>query len=201
MKQVYYRQEALEAIARRTLVKLDPSYLNARPQPAPIEHLIEDIYQLCIEFKHLTNNGRVLGKTIFDNGYTPYYDTDRHQYELLQVEKGTMLIDAALLAPDKLGRLRFTEAHELSHWIIHQEIYAGTGEAAAFMSSDQDTATEWQANVLATYLLMPAGQVKRCFYQLSSQRMDRNAILEKMAETFCVSKKAMRIRLDTRGLC
>ena len=200
MKQVYYRQEALEAIARRTLVKLNPSYLNARPQAMPIEHLIEGIYKLCIEFKHLTNNGRVLGKTIFDSGYTPYYDTDRHQYELMKVEKGTMLLEAMLLAPDKLGRLRFTQAHELSHWIIHQEVYAGTGEAAAFMSSDQDTATEWQANALATYLLMPAGQVKRCFYELSAQHMDRNAIVTKMAEIFAVSKKAMSIRLDTRGL-
>jgi len=118
----------------------------------------------------------------------------------MKVEKGTMLLEAMLLAPDKLGRLRFTQAHELSHWIIHQEVYAGTGEAAAFMSSDQDTATEWQANALATYLLMPAGQVKRCFYELSAQHMDRNAIVTKMAEIFAVSKKAMSIRLDTRGL-
>ena len=200
MKQPYIRQATLEAIARRTLQQLGCSYLNAPPQAVPLEHLIEDIHKLCIEYKYLTNNGRVLGKTIFDSGLTPYYDVDKHQYEFLRVEKGTMLIDAMLLEPSKLGRLRFTEAHELAHWILHQEAYAGTHEPAALLSSDQDTAMEWQANTLATCILMPLGQIKRCYFSLSAQHMNRMQIINQMADVFGVSKKAMRIRLDSHGL-
>ena len=200
MKQPYIRQATLEAIARRTLLQLGYSYLNAQPQAVPLEHLIEDIYKLCIEYKYLTNNGRVLGKTIFDAGLTPYYDADKHQYDLLRVERGTMLIDTTLLEPSKLGRLRFTEAHELAHWILHQEAYAGTHEPAALLSSDQDTAMEWQANALATGILMPLGQIKRCYFSLSAQHMNRMQIIDQMADVFGVSKKAMRIRLDSHGL-
>lgn len=200
MSQLQYRSDALEAIARRALNKLGTGYAGASPRPTPIERLIEEIYKLDIEYKYLTNNGRILGKTIFDDGYTPYYDAEKRRYDLLQVKKGTMLIDATLLAPEKKGRLRFTEAHELAHWILHQEVFVGTGEVAAFMSSDQDTAVEWQANVLATNILMPAGQLKRCYYQLSAKRMDRGSIIEHMAEVFGVSRQAMRIQMEARRL-
>lgn len=200
MSQKHYRSDALEAIARRTLSKLGAGYASASPRATPVERLIEGIYKLEIEYKYLTNNGRILGKTIFDDGYTPFYDAENRRYDLLKVKKGTMLIDAALLAPEKKGRLRFTQAHELAHWILHQEVFSGTGEAAALMSSDQDTALEWQANVLATNILMPAGQIKQCYYMLSEKHMDRPSIIEKMAEVFDVSKQAMRIRLESRGL-
>lgn len=100
MVQKRYRTEALEAIARRTLLMLDPFYLNARPQVVPLEQLIEKKYGLCIEYRYLTNNGRILGKTIFDDGYTSYYDIENHKYELMKVEKGTMFIDYTLIAPD-----------------------------------------------------------------------------------------------------
>ena len=200
MNQKYYRTETLEAIARRILTKENGNYLNAPPQAVNIEHLIEDVYGLTLRYKYITNNGRVLGKTIFDDGYTPYYDMEEHRYDLLAVKKGTMLIDASLLEEEQYGRLRFTQAHELAHWIIHQEIYAGTGEAAAFQSSDQDTATEWQANTLATALLMPLGQVKRCFHNCRARGMAAPDIVRYMSELFGVSRSAMRIRLQSRGL-
>ena len=200
MKHPHYRPDTLEAIARRTLDRLGAFYASASPRATPIERLIEEIYKLEIEYKYLTNNRRILGKTIFDDGYTPYYDSENHRYDLLKVKKGTMLIDATLLVPEKKGRLRFTEAHELAHWILHQEVFAGTGEAPALMSSDQDTAVEWQADVLATNILMPAGQLKQCYYRLSAKHMDRLSVIEMMADIFGVSKQAMRIRLEARGL-
>lgn len=200
MTRAYYREETLEAIARRTLTKYDMWLLNGAPKAVPIERIIEDVYKLELCFLYLTNNGRVLGKTIFDNGFTPYYDAANHRYELLPVKKGTMLIDASLEAKEQYGRLRFTEAHELAHWILHQEVYAGTGEAAALMSSDQDTATEWQANALATALLMPYGQIKRCFYALRAKYTDNRVIVDHMAELYGVSRQAMKIRLESKRL-
>ena len=61
-----------------------------------------------------------------------------------------------------LGRLRFTCAHELGHWVLHQKLYSGTGDVAAYegkTSLDESHGlVEWQADALATALLMPLPQ-------------------------------------------
>ena len=69
---------------------------------------------------------------IYDSGITTYYNREIMDYALMRVEGGTMLIEAALLEDEKsYGRLRFTLAHELAHYIIHKQIFSGTGVAAA----------------------------------------------------------------------
>ena len=116
------------------------------------------------------------------------------------VKAGTILIDASLCEEEAgTGRLRFTEAHELSHWILHKDMYAGTGESAAFQPAVKETDMEIQANMLASALLMPMPMVKRCFYQMRSGR-DNQALVHAMSEVFQVSKQAMRIRLTNHNL-
>ena len=113
-----------------------------------------------------------------------------------------MLIEAALLEDEKLyGRLRFTLAHELAHYIIHKQIFSGTGVAAALYNNDTDEdATEWQANYLAKAILMPNGQIKRCFHALRPMCKTKSEYVCKMAEIFEVSKQAMEIRLKDFAL-
>ena len=102
-----------------------------------------------------------------------------------------------------LGRLRFTCAHELGHWVLHQKLYSGTGDVAAYegkTSLDESHGlVEWQADALATALLMPLPQIKRSFYRLRAGRSNEQLVAE-MAQIFQVSKQAMRIRLETRNL-
>ena len=99
-----------------------------------------------------------------------------------------------------LGRLRFTCAHELGHWVLHQKLYSGTGDVAAYegkTSLDESHGlVEWQADALATALLMPLPQIKRSFYRLRAGRSNEQLVAE-MAQIFQVSKQAMRIRLET----
>ena len=97
------------------------------------------------------------------------------------------------------GRLRFTEAHELSHWILHKGLYTGTGESAALQPAVRETSMVIQANMLGSALLMPMPMVKRCFYQMRSGR-DNQAIVQAMSEVFQVSRQAMRIRLTNHHL-
>ncbi|MFZ2539233.1 MAG: toxin, partial [Oscillospiraceae bacterium] len=92
MVKVFYNENTLEAVARNVLCGYNKEYLNAEPQPVPIEHIIENTYGLSIEYKNITNNNRILGKTIFDDGLTPYYDTDDHEYKLMKVNSGTIII-------------------------------------------------------------------------------------------------------------
>ena len=98
------------------------------------------------------------------------------------------------------GRLRLTCAHEIAHWLIHRELYAGTGQAAAFgnprKSSEDNPAVERQANQLATMLLMPTGQVKRAFYTAKNKSDPASSL----AVLFGVSKQAMSIFLKEHSL-
>lgn len=202
MSYIYFRPQALETIARKALMEYRPSYLNWEPQATPIEKIIEDVYGISIEYKYLTNNARELGRMIYDDGITTYFNKEVDDYELLLVNAGTMLIEASLLDNENCyGRLRFTLAHELAHWLIHKKIFSGTGEAAALYNSNKDDdATEWQANYLATAILMPNGQIKRCFNALRPKCKGQAQYVCEMAKVFEVSKKAMEIRLKDFSL-
>ena len=204
MKKAYYREQALERIARDVITAYDPRLYYGSPAAIPIEDIIE-AQGLVLEYQYLRNNGRVLGETIFDDGLTAIYDRENHRYDLLPVKGGTILIDCSLCEEEaSTGRLRFTCAHELGHWLLHKRLYSGTGESAAMMTETnivrtQNSALEMQANLLGSILLMPLPQVKRCFYQLQSGR-DRQQLVADMAGIFQVSKQAMRIRLENHHL-
>ena len=66
MATVFYRPQALETIARRTLSEYDPMYLNGSPRAVPIETIIEKTFGLRIEYQYLTNDARELGRMIYD---------------------------------------------------------------------------------------------------------------------------------------
>ena len=127
----YYTEQTMESIARRVLDAYDERLYRGQPRAIPIEDLIER-HGLILEFQYLRKNGRILGKTVFDTGLEAVYDMELGEYILFPVKAGTILIDASLCEEEtSTGRLRFTEAHELSHWILHKGLYVGTGESAA----------------------------------------------------------------------
>lgn len=196
----YLRPELLEAIARNTLKKYDESLVSGYDaKEVPIEEIIESM-GLSLEYQYIRNNGRILGETVFDDAYVPIYNMDEHRYELIFVERGTIILDASLLRCRTRGRHRFTAAHELAHWLIHQELYSGTGDAAAMLkslskSSEADRRIELQADMLASALLFPISQVKKAFYRTSGE--DR---VSRLAAQFGVSNQAMEIRLRNHHL-
>lgn len=196
----YLRPELLEAIARNTIKNYDSSLiLGADARSIPIEDIIESL-GLSLEYQYIRKNGRILGETIFDDDYIPLYSMEEKKYKLVFVERGTIILDASLLRCKTDGRLRFTAAHELAHWLIHQELYAGSGDMAAMQksisnSSEADKAVERQADLLASALLMPINQVKRSFYRLPASNK-----IEALAVQFDVSKQAMKIRLAEHNL-
>ena len=195
----YYTEQTMESIARRVLDAYDERLYRGQPRAIPIEDLIER-HGLILEFQYLRKNGRILGKTVFDTGLEAVYDMELGEYILFPVKAGTILIDASLCEEEtSTGRLRFTEAHELSHWILHKGLYVGTGESAALQPAVKETRMEIQANMLGSALLMPMPMVKRCFYQMRSGR-DNQAIVQAMSEVFQVSRQAMRIRLTNHHL-
>ena len=198
-----YRLEAIETIGRKILLEYDRTLLEGPPQAIPIETIIETKFNLTLEYHPLRKNGSVLGETIFDDGAAILYDRTERQYRLIAVKAGTILIDERLCIDRLLGRMRFTCAHELGHWVLHQKLYSGTGDVAAYdgkTSSDESCSfIERQADALATALLMPIPQVKKCFYRLRPGK-SKECLVTEMARIFQVSKQAMRIRLEVHNL-
>jgi len=194
-----YDTKTLEAIARNQLKKYDPTLLVGEPRAIPIEDIVERYYGLEIEYRYLRKNGHVLGCTVFDDTLLPIWNDDEKQYELISVNRDTIVISAALLDDRSIGRLRYTIAHELGHWLIHREIYSGEGVAAASSiqtSLEENPAVERQADILASALLMPCGQVKHAFYAIR----DMHNPITILAGLFDVSKQAMSIFLKGHHL-
>ena len=200
MRTPYYREQALEGIAREVITAYDPNLYYGVPRMIPIEDIIE-AQGITLEYQCLRKTGCVLGETIFDDGGAIIYDYDIPGYTVIAVKGGTILIDCSLCEEEaSTGRLRFTCAHELGHWLLHKKLFSGTGENAALRSGNEsDNTLEVQANLLGSILLLPLPQVKRCFYQLRSGRTIQQLVTD-MAGIFQVSKQAMRIRLENHNL-
>jgi Zn-dependent peptidase ImmA (M78 family) len=104
-------------------------------------------------------------------------------------------------ADDSPVRKRFTVAHELGHLVLHLAGQDGefVDNADNFRTaSDPDAAwtperrREWEANVFASALLMPADLVRRKWPEIRD--------VEGMAAWFQVSLQAMAIRLQDLGI-
>lgn len=205
----FYRPAVSETIARNTLNAFDPHILWGKPGPVPIEQMVEKI-GLVIDHQYLRKNDRILGETVFEDAEIPIYDMIDHRYTTIFVKADTILLDAHLLESDHEGRLRYTLTHELSHWILHRNLYLGSDYLAAMVnapafdgtafSSDAEQGVERQADMLATALLMPIVKVKQAVYAMQRCGMNRDELIASMARLFNVSRQAMRIRLERHNL-
>ena len=161
MNAPFYREPALERIARDVITAYDPNLYYGVPTMIPIEDIIE-AQGITLEYQCLRKTGCILGETIFDDGLAAVYDLEKREYTFIEVRGGTILIDSSLCGEDaSTGRLRFTCAHELGHWLLHKRIYCGTGESAALLTGSYDAdKLEIQANLLGSILLLPMPQVR-----------------------------------------
>jgi Zn-dependent peptidase ImmA (M78 family) len=100
-----------------------------------------------------------------------------------------------------LVRQRFTAAHELGHYIYHRDLLgAGVGDTRAYRAENTPLPNnairpvhERQANSFAANLLMP----RQAISMMKAHGIIDPAVL---AEHFCVSQEAMRIRLGLSRL-
>jgi len=179
--------------------------------------------------QRLTPNLHIHGLMAFTDGYWWVWPNEEERAAGIEmphkhnVAKGTFLIDdriAARTAND--GWRNFVVLHEGFHWIIHPKVFARQ-EVVYQMHCDRRNMrlskrnpnmtgiqlTEWQANVAASYFLMPPEAVKHGFsdvFKIERSRMlplqysplDENSLVE-LADLFGASKRAMSIRLEELG--
>ena len=89
MRTPYYREQALEGIAREVITAYDPNLYYGVPRMIPIEDIIE-AQGITLEYQCLRKTGCVLGETIFDDGGAIIYDYDILS-ETLRIPKGCRL--------------------------------------------------------------------------------------------------------------
>lgn len=214
--------------------------LLEEPFPVDIESLLEFYLGLILDYQDLTPNQSILGMTVFNDCHIPVYNAEYNTAKIIPVSEKTVLIDNSLLEEDQKGRYRFTLGHEAGHWIFHRDKYLENKQQTSLFkveeaqpvvkcratdienSSRRNSLTtdndwmEWQADYMASALLMPKSTFQRAVLDLLKQAgitegyivrgisddwdMFIQAITIELAETFQVSLPAARIRCEKFGV-
>ncbi|MDX8384837.1 MAG: ImmA/IrrE family metallo-endopeptidase [Ghiorsea sp.] len=87
------------------------------------------------------------------------------------------------------NRQRFTAAHEIAHFLLHQDkIGDGISDSIMYRSAAMNTQDEIEANKLAAALLMPANLIDQATLDGTGKVVD-------VARKLVVSEQALRIRI------
>lgn len=159
--------------------------------------------------------------------YTSKVIEVQSQLALLDVKKKHVTLNAKGL--DNYERYRFSMAHEFGHYILHSDLFkkqgvASVGESPETLSLSANNLhrLEYQANLFASYLLMPKALVAIIYERLFETKIHRvygdtlrplyyspkqsetwpsyNNVVVKMASILGVSQQALIIRLKSLGL-
>lgn len=93
-------------------------------------------------------------------------------------------------------RQRFTLAHELAHFLLHRDriIAEGGWSENVLLRSGQPASIEYEANRLASDLVIPSDKLQEAISQYSGPITDE--VIEDLARRFGVSTAAMEIKLQ-----
>ena len=197
-----------------------------------IDALAEDALYLTIREMHLESSKKILGLLAFEDVEdVPCLDESGDSITI-DIPAGTVLLDSSLSEASNKARRRFTLAHECAHWILHRSYHSLTNQQFRFRvehpgyiacrSSEiesyqnEDKAKtekdweEWQANALASALLMPYHSfrmfVRWLLYINEVKRKEyvdywmHRELVGAVSDRFEVSEQAATIRLRQFGI-
>jgi Zn-dependent peptidase ImmA (M78 family) len=106
-------------------------------------------------------------------------------------------------ATDHPNRQRFTVAHEIGHFLLHEgdRIFIDRNYNVSLRSSASSQGTdleEIEANTFASYLLIPEDLLSRDA-EAENIDMENEAAIKRLAKKYHVSTQAMTYRLINRG--
>lgn len=215
----------IDIIGEQFVADFCPAALKT-PMAIDIDGFAQSYLGLTQDFQHLSHNGVYLGMMIFnDTNKIPIYDPSTKRAEYVSAKARTVIIDNGLLDDSQERRYRFTMGHEAAHDIFHSGYYGydpnqttlfGT-ESTPMVQCRIDTSKlaskrktlwtdndwmEWQANRLASAILMPASMVRLLIANYPEELTAFRAACWVMDvfHTFNVSIQAAEIRLRELGL-
>jgi Zn-dependent peptidase ImmA (M78 family) len=152
IKVPYIRKDKIADIASKLMISYQVKLGDLVEPPIPVEDIIERLLNVKLGYmdfeKKLGING-VLGATY--------------------VHKKMICINEKLINDRTEGRLSFTCAHEIGHWVLHRKFIPavdGSGRERETVICRMENAklpVEWQADYFASCLLMPEEYVKDAF--------------------------------------
>lgn len=96
-------------------------------------------------------------------------------------------------------RQRFTLAHEIAHYLLHRDKIRnnpeGWSDSNELFRSNQPNEIEYQANRLASDLIVPSHQLEEITRSMKDSPMTEE-IVDNLAKQFGVSKATMEIKLQ-----
>ncbi|RRN48111.1 ImmA/IrrE family metallo-endopeptidase [Streptococcus suis] len=191
------------------------------PKPINLKGFLNKLGLRLLE-KKLSSDNSVLGGVVFKDTKVAVYDLVNGTKEILDVEKGTIIIDPDILTFRNQGSYNNTVVHECVHWLLHryyQEVrilleqdYVPSIKKISFEGNIEWTEEdwmEWHANSIAPRILMPRSTTKQkvnelfTTYSLKYDPTSRinmfERIIDDIAEFFQVSRLAAKIRLQQLG--
>lgn len=169
------RRKHIRSLAREILAKY-----SIHEAPVPVEKIVQN---LGIELKKEQVDDELSGFLVRD------------------MRQGTAIIGVNAGHPSK--RVRFTIAHELGHYLLHEgETVHFDGKSPGLTvvnlrnakSSEGIDDNEKEANLFAAELLMPADFLERDLHDVSEDFISDDAIQD-LAERYEVSVQALTFRL------
>lgn len=101
------------------------------------------------------------------------------------------------------NRQRFTIAHEIGHYVLHQHsdlhVDRVVVKLRSELSSKGEDSEEIEANRFAAELLMPQVMLENDIQELPSSDLNDERVIQQLAKRYGVSANAMTNRLNTLG--
>lgn len=192
------------------------------PQPFNIEGFIEAYLDLQLDFQYLSNDGRYLGMTVFnDTDKVIVFLPECSKADYIHADHGTIIIDNTLLDEKQEHRYRFTLGHEGGHWILHKAYFGYDPYQMALFEMnmpylqcreinknylhtstsnwDETRWMEWHADKFSAGILMPESAVRLLMTNTYTDFINENGVIALVSETFNVSEQAAYLRLCDLG--
>lgn len=185
-----------------------------------IKRLCTDLLGLTVDHQRLSKNGSILGLTSFSEyGIEVFGEDGESSYYYLDGK--TILIDSSLKdQKDLIGRYNFTVAHEASHQILkmlypYEYRNGSCRQTVHYLKAVREHPQirdwgEWQADALASAILLPADMVTFALQMAGlgeKIHMLHPWLCPAVYQRFCImaqflgcSKRALAIRLKYLGL-
>lgn len=169
--------------------------------PIPIEHMVEFGYGITI---------------IPLPGLQVVHEVDA----FLSRDRATVYVDNSVIEHRSPNRYRFSLAHELGHFLLHQDVYSMVSFSTAEewkriiheMSEKDREWLEWQAYAFAGLILVPRNPLKDRLFQATkvatkagfslkdNDEVAKNYVSTWLGKQFGVSSQVIQKRLDKDGL-
>jgi len=204
-ERVYAAYRKLPEIANQKILRISPE-------------LMLKLVGLKIEHCRLSVSGNIAGVTCSSGNLVRIYDCEDEQIYFC-LDGNTILVDKELRDDEsQRGRYNFTVMHELSHLVL-DKLFPGEYKDVAYRvhhdcqlewKNPITDWSEWQANTLASALLMPKDLIHQGMYYCGLEgriqilnrkyRAKEYAGFSNLADFLGVSKTALAIRMKYLGL-